>query len=117
MIEAEVPALALCLAGKSTLFNALTQAGTAAPGIAPAKTAAAPFTTIAPNVGPAWWAAPAQAEPEALVLGRTPDLLGGPADRLDRRWSVVVTVCASTVRGMTRWSHPLIVLLTLLVQD
>ena len=80
MIEAEVPALALCLAGKSTLFNALTQAGTAATGVAPAKTAAAPFTTIAPNVGPAWWAAPAQAEPEALVLGRTPTAHGRAAD-------------------------------------
>ena len=80
MLEAEVPALALCLAGKSTLFNALTQAGTAAPAVAPAKTAAAPFTTIAPNVGPAWWAAPAQAEPEVLVLGRTPTAHGRAAD-------------------------------------
>ena len=76
----QIPAPALCLAGKSTLFNALTQAGTAATGVVPAKTAAAPFTTIAPNVGPAWWAAPAEEEPEALVRGSTPTAHGRAAD-------------------------------------
>ena len=76
----QIPAPALCLAGKSTLFNALTQAGTAATGVVPAKTAAAPFTTIAPNVGQAWWAARAEEEPEALVRGCTPTAHGRAAD-------------------------------------
>eukprot|EP00966_Prymnesium_polylepis_P279583 6458896-Prymnesium_polylepis.1 len=58
-------------AGKSTLFNALTRAGyDDAAGVAAAKVGAAPFTTIQPNIGPAWWAAPADAEPPPLVEAR-----------------------------------------------
>ncbi|CAM9527672.1 unnamed protein product [Chrysoparadoxa australica] len=36
-------------AGKSTLFNCITQSSDA-------KVAAHPFTTISPNIGPGWWA-------------------------------------------------------------
>ena len=51
-------------AGKSTLFNALTRAGSAPGAAEEAKTGAQPFTTIEPNLGQA-------------SLGGEPRLLSG----------------------------------------
>ncbi|KAG5176196.1 hypothetical protein JKP88DRAFT_265489 [Tribonema minus] len=55
-------------AGKSTLFNCATRSQAA-------RVAAHPFTTIDPNVGRGWWAAPPPTEAEKLCAsryGRTP---------------------------------------------
>ena len=49
-------------AGKSTLYNALTRAALERDGRLLAPVAPHPFTTIEPNVGPGWYAAPSGEE-------------------------------------------------------
>ena len=66
--------------GKSSLFNALTHATVADGGARAAKVGAAPFTTIDPNLGAGWWAAPAASEPASLVEARSACEHGRAAD-------------------------------------
>ena len=66
--------------GKSSLFNALTHATVADSGARAAKVGAAPFTTIDPNLGAGWWAAPAASEPVSLVEARSACEHGRAAD-------------------------------------